>query len=416
MADDCDVLVIGGGVVGAACAYYLSRAGAAVTLVDRDRPGYGCSYGNAGLIVPSHAMPLPTPGIVWQAGKWLLQRDSPLYIRPRPSLELIRWLWAFLRHANRRHLQRSTPALVALALHSLEQLAAFAQEHGAEPIGFRHDGLIYACSTAAGLARASEELEIVEPLGVPGEVIDATKVRAMEPCLAGPVIGGVHYPREAHAEPLRTAQAFARQAEANGVDFRPYTEVFQIDHDGGRVRGVQTTRGWLRADQYVLATGSWSPALAGPLGLRVPIQAGKGYALILPPLDPMPRRPVVVFEAKIAVTPRADSVRFAGTMELAGMDDSITASRVEAIVEAARRFFRLPPDVPRIETWRGLRPCTPDGLPMIGRPRGFSNLLLAAGHAMLGLTLSAGTGRMIADMCAGRDPAVDPSLFSPARF
>ena len=416
MSSKTDVLIVGAGVIGCACAYYLARDGARVTLIDRGQPGHGCSYGNAGWIVPSHGLPLPMPGAIRHAAKWLLQPDSPLYIKPRPSWTMICWLARFLRCSTHRHLHAAAPALVGLAQESLGLLEAFAKEHGAATISFQQRGLLYVCNSEPGLKHTLADAELVADLGVTVKLLDAEELRAMEPAIRGPVAGGVEYPDDAHAEPLEVVQGFAREAEAAGATIHPATEVISIQHQGNRISAVRTTRGSFAADEYVLAVGAWTPVVARELGLRIPIQAGKGYALTVEPFEPFPSRPMNLVERKIGVTPRDGSLRLAGTLELAGLDESVTLRRVEAIARGASEYLNLPQPVRPIEIWRGLRPCTPDGLPMIGRPEGWSNLILAAGHAMLGLTMSAGTGRLVADICADRTPAVDPEPFQPSRF
>ncbi len=406
-----NVLVVGGGVVGSACAYYLSRAGAQVTLIDKGRIGHGCSYGNAGMICPSHAFPLPMPGAITQALKWMLKRDSPLYIKPRLSLEMAWWLLRFLRYSNRRHMHRGSAALLSLAQYSL----GLFEELDADAIAFRKDGLLYACNSDEGMHHASAELELMQRSGLTGRVLDADETRKLNPALTGPLVGSVFYENEAHAEPLRVVQEFARLAEANGATVLPNTELFEFETDGDRITAVHTTSGRMIGDQYVLALGSWSPPIAKQLGLRVPIQAGKGYAITVDALEPAVTVPTLLAEKKIGVTPRDGSVRLAGTMELAGLDESISPHRVHAIARGARAFMNLPDDYQTIEVWRGLRPCTPDGLPLIGRPAKWSNLHLAAGHAMLGLTLSTGTGKLIADMITGGEAEIDASRFDPNR-
>lgn len=412
-----DILIVGGGIIGTACAYYLAGEGLSVTLIERGEIGYGCSYGNAGWIVPSHAFPLCTPGIVWQAGEWLLQPDSPLYIKPRLSGPLMNWLWRFLRSSTSRHLRHVVPALAALAKQS-QQLyhRLIEQECLQQEVDYRPSGVLFVYNTEAGLKDAVHEMEIIAREGVAGRALDEKGVREVEPAITGEVVGGVYYPNECSAEPLRMVQAFARLAAARGATLLSRTELIHLEATGRRIQHVQTTRGPMQAEQVVLATGSWSPTVARPLRLNLPIEAGKGYAITLKPFSPMPKIPLLLADTRVAVTPRRDSVRLAGTLELAGLDESITRRRVDAILRGARKFLNVPPEPCVLEIWRGLRPCTPDGLPIIGRPAHYDNLWIAAGHATLGLTLGAGTGRLVADLIAGRDPGIDPAPFSPMRF
>ena len=417
MPDTADVVIIGGGVIGCACAYELSKRGASVIVVERGRVGYGCSYGNGGWIVPSHALPLPLPGALGKAARWMLDSTSPLYIKPRPSLELARWLLEFLSHANEKHLRYAAPILVRLATRSLERFEEFVAEHGAASIGYRQLGLIYACNSEKGLEGALREMTLIRSLGVPARELSAAEVREMQPALSGPLTGGVFYEKEAQAEPLRAVETMARLARQQGVTIREHDEVFDMAASEGEITSLNTTQGRILAGQYVLAAGSWTPLLARKLGIRVPIEAGKGYALIVGGFSPAVRLPTALVERKVGVTPRANgTVRLAGTMELAGLNESINTRRVEAIVRGARAFFQMPDSLTVHETWRGLRPCTPDGLPIIGRPEGWKNLVIASGHAMLGLTLSTGTAEMVAELIAGATPRIDPEPFRPSRF
>lgn len=412
-----DILIIGGGVVGSACAYYLSRAGKSVTLIDKGAVGYGCSYGNAGLLTPSHAFPLPMPGAVRQGLGWMLDRDSPLHIKPRANPAMARWLLRFMSCANHKHMHYASAALASLAKHSMSLFDEFAAEHGAASIELHKQGVMYACATQAGFEAMCHEMAVMQQNGWPGRALGAEETRAINPALTGPLVGSVFYEGDAHAEPLKVVQQLAHHAKAAGATILENTELIRFELAGNRITGLHTTRGTLHADQYVLATGSWSPPLARQLNLRVPIEAGKGYGVTVEPLDPPVNVPVLLIERKICVTPRDGSVRLAGTMELAGLDESISSNRVEAILRGARACMTMRDDHKTIEVWRGLRPCTPDGLPMIGpvpRP-GPANLHLAAGHAMLGLTLCTGTGKLIADMLTGNDTAVDPAPFRTDR-
>lgn len=411
-----DVVIIGGGVIGCACAYFLTRRGVSVTLIEKGAVGHGCSYGNAGWIVPSHALPLPMPGMLRQVSKWLLRPDSPLYIKPRLDADLARWLLRFLSFSTHRHVRHAAPVLAGLARHSLELFQTFVEEHGAESIHFRQAGLLYACNAQSGLVKAREELEVVGELGVAGRMLDADELCEREPALTGPLVGGAWYESEAHAEPLKTVEKLADLAAKQGASIVPQTEVQAIETDGRSVTALRTTRGRIEGEQFVLAAGSWTTRLARPLKLRVPIEAGKGYALIVDPVSPELTTPTVLVEKRVGLTPRDGSMRMAGTMELAGLDESITQRRVDAIVRAAREFVSLPQEPRILETWRGLRPCTPDGIPIIGPAKGWNNLTIAAGHAMLGLTMSLATGELVADLCTGDTPAVDPAPFRFTRF
>ena len=276
MAPRTDVLVVGGGVIGTACAYYLTQRGVRVTLIDKGPIGFGCSYGNAGLIGPSHGLPLPMPGALRQALGWMLRPDSPLYIKPRLSWQLARWLLRFLRHANERHLQYAAEVLVGMARQSLALFERLAEEEDvAAEMGFQKRGVLYVCNSEAGLDAVRHEADVVGALGVLGRVLDEAAVRRLEPAITGPVVGATYFEHEADAEPLQVVQTLTRLAERQGATVLADTELIDIERNGRQIEAVRTTHGRLTAEQYIIATGSWTPPLTRALNLRVPIQAGR---------------------------------------------------------------------------------------------------------------------------------------------
>jgi D-amino-acid dehydrogenase len=417
-ANDADVIVIGAGVIGMSTAYDLAKRGARVTVIDRGEPGMGCSYGNAGWITPCFAMPLPQPGMLLKSLKWLTNPDSPLYIKPEPSLLLLRWLWRFMRSMNRPLMLQSIDSLVEISKFSVDAYAKLDEETRAAgmSIGFERKGLLMVGETLAGVRAAREEMELVARNGVAGKLMSEAEVRAFEPALTGPLRGGVYFPDEAHAEPLQVVRALAAGAKKHGANILTRTEVFDFYEERGRLTGLRTTRGDLRAKKYVLATGSWSVPLARKLGINVPILGGKGYAIIVPPIDPQPRVPIMVVERKLAITPRDGALRLAGTLELVDRDEGITSRRVDAILNASKLAMNVPQNPEILEVWRGLRPCTPDGVPVIGSPKRLSNLVVVTGHQMLGLQSAPGTGRLAADLVLEAQPTFDPKPFRADRF
>jgi len=410
-----DVLIIGGGVVGLSCAYELARRGVGVTVIDKGEMGYGCSYGNAGWITPCFAMPLPMPGMLLKSVGWLLDPDSPLYIKPAPSRLLAQWLVRFMLAMNHKQMMRSVAALTEISLYSSDAYTKLEGETG-HAFGLRKDGLLMAAQTKSGLKYAVEEMNLVAGHGIPGRKLEADELRAFEPSLTGPLEGGVFFPDEMHAEPLQVTRALAKGAVAHGAKLLSQTEIIDFETQDGRVVSARTTRGVYRADQFVLAMGAWSTPMASSLGLNVPVLGGKGYALITKPLAPNPLRPLMLVEKKVAVTPREGSLRLAGTLELVKGDFIITPRRVDAIIRGAREFLNVPEAFEYSEIWRGLRPCTPDGVPVIGYPKKLANLLLCTGHQMLGLQSAPGSGRLAADLLLGKTPPFDPTPFRATRF
>jgi D-amino-acid dehydrogenase len=410
------VVVIGGGVIGVCAAWYLGHDGHAVTLLDRADVCAGSSYGNAGLIVPSHSVPLAAPGVLWKGLRWMLDPESPFYIKPRLDRDLLAWLWKFRGACTAEHVARAVPVLRDLGLASLglyRELAAIDGLHS----GFEQRGVLAVYRTAAGFAEARHEADLLARNGLRVETLDAGAARLAEPSLGPAVIGALRFPDDAQLVPDAFVTGLARAAAARGVRIRPATEVLGFETRGRRVHAVETTRGPIEADEVVLAAGAWSASLARGLGLRLPIQPAKGYSVTCERPAGGPAVPLLLGEAKMAITPMGDRLRFAGTLELAGLDLTIDRRRVEAVRRAAGAFLKGGvDDLPLVEIWRGLRPCTPDGLPIVGRPARLDNLILATGHAMIGVSLGPVTGKLVAQLAAGAPPLVDLAPLRPERF
>ncbi|MCC6424888.1 MAG: FAD-dependent oxidoreductase [Phycisphaerales bacterium] len=411
-----DVLIIGGGIIGVSCAEELTRAGKRVTLIDKRPIGHGCSYGNAGWITPCFAMPLPMPGMLIKSLKWMADPQGPLYIQPRLNMALVGWLMRFMRAMNQQQMLRSIKALTGISIYSLDQYRKWDSEsHGA--FGYQQKGLLMVSQTQEGMRAVLEELRLVSSNGVDGRQLSPDQVHELEPAVdAQKVLGGVYFPNEAHAEPLAAVNFLADRSRKGGAQLLPGTELLELVVRNGAIDHVRTNHGIMKADQYVLATGAWSPPIAKMLGVRVPILSGKGYSMIIDKPARMPHVPMMLIEKKIAITPRADSLRLAGTLELVGVDESVSMGRVDAILRGSAGLLELPQPLEVKEIWRGLRPCTPDGVPIIGRVPKLPNLLIAAGHQMLGLQSAPGTARLAADLLLDRPPAFDPAPFRVERF
>ncbi len=410
-----DVLVIGAGIIGISLAHELQRSGRQVTLIDRGEPGMGCSYGNAGWITPCFAMPLPQPGMFWKSIGWLLNPDSPLYIKPQPSWLLARWMMSFLFAMNQRRLTESVAVLTDISKYSLKFYKELA-DRAPQTFGFDQKGLLLVSATETGIRAAELEMKLMNDRGIPGEVMNGEQVRAKEPALKSLIKGGVYFPTEAHAEPLETVKALVKEFEAAGGKVQSRTEVFDFEFQNGKIDTVVTTRGRFKPDLVVMAMGSWSRNMARRLEVNVPLLGGKGYSLITNSFEQKPQHPIMIVERKIAVTPRADSVRLAGTMEIVDRDEGITPRRVRAILNGSKEYMHMQAEPEIREVWRGLRPCTPDGVPMVGFSKKWPNLFYSLGHQMLGLQSAPGSARLAADLIAGRSPITDARPFRPERF
>jgi D-amino-acid dehydrogenase len=406
-----DVAVIGAGAVGAAVALELSKRGRDVMVVERGSDwAAGCSWGNAGLICPSHAGPWATTSDIGQAMRWMLRPDSPLGIKPSPTL--VPFMGRLLT-ARQQKVQRALELSRQLCRDSL----ALHKKLVAEGLdtGFHQVGLLDVYETEAGLERGRRGAELHLAAGVRCEVIDRGRVLELEPELHPELAGGVFFPDEAHCDPARFVTAVGGAALSAGARLVTGADVLGIQPAGASV-DVTTTAGIIRAGTVVVAAGAWSASLARALGHPIPLQGGKGYTIDLPNDDRAPlKRPLMLQEARIAVTPLDGRLRFAGTMQFAGLDESIDQRRVASVHRAGTHMLPAWRDSPVAKIWSGLRPCTPDGLPFIGWLRDDMPVALATGHAMLGLTQAPISGELIADLLDG-DQRDEFAMLDPGRF
>lgn len=411
------VCIIGGGVIGLSSAYYLRKAGFSVTVLDQGNLGEGCSFGNAGMIVPSHFVPLAAPGMVAKGIRWMFNSHSPFYVRPRLSRDLINWGLKFYAHANRKHVERSMPALSALSLFSKQLYQELAASLPFD-FGYHDRGLLMLYQNASIEREEQETAHEANRLGIEARVLSLSEIQDLEPDVRVTARGGVYYPGDAHLVPGLLMGNLISYLQNEGVAFEKNTRVhsFIVGPDG--IKGVRTDRGEFTADQWVIATGSWSGAVASSLGLKLPMQAGKGYSFTLKDVTRNTRIPTIFLEARVAVTPMGNDLRFGGTMEITGINHSINMNRVRGIVNAIPRYYpELNVQMPtRDQVWHGLRPCSPDGLPYIGRMEGKRNVILATGHSMMGLSLGPATGKLVAELAEEKGASVDLAMFDPNRY
>ncbi|HMK92749.1 MAG TPA: FAD-dependent oxidoreductase [Thermoleophilia bacterium] len=412
-----ETAVIGGGIIGVCIAYALASEGRAVTVLEREDICAigGSTHSNAGLLTPSDIYPLASPGALGKGMRWLFDSTSPFYIAPQARPRLGRWLWMFMRASAKERSDRVMPVQRALLRRSADLWAEFAALPGVD-FGYQQRGWLWVYNDEQALEAGVTEAAEAARFGSVSAAWDAGQVREALPNVAPGVVGGVYYAEDGHCDPRRAVEEVARMAAAGGAELRPHTEVLDIEMDGRRVTRLVTTAGVIEADTVVLATGAWSPLLARRLGFDLPIEAAKGYGITVERPADMPELPAYGGSSYVCVTPMGERLRLAGTLELAGLDLGIRWKRVDAIRRGAGMVVAGAERLEPLALWRGLRPCTPDGLPVIGRSPRHDNLIVAAGHCMLGLGMGPVTGTLVADLVAEREPAIDLDPLRVDRF
>ena len=415
---DRHTVVVGGGVIGVCCAYFLAKRGARVTVLERDEIGRGASYGNAGSIAPGHT-PINKPGRVKQSAKSLFDPLSPLYIAPRPDPELARWLWTFSQTCTEEHLESSMRIMAPLG-HATRELFDELVEQEKLECCFQREGYYEIYLTEHGLESAKKEAAFIARYGFHPEIVPGEVLREREPAMNRQVLGGVFYPEAATVNPYRFVLELAQRAKRYGAKFQTGADVVEIRMVDGKARGVRMQSGEaIEADAVVLATGAYSSSLIRRLGLRFPLQAAKGYHRDCESAEgkpPLLRHACVLGENMVFCTPMDGFVRFAGTLEFSGMNHEIRRPRLEQLTNASKRYLNGTEHVVFRSEWCGLRPCLPDGLPAVGPLSRYPGLFIATGHAMLGLTLGPVTGKLIAECLLDGSPSISLTGLSPERF
>lgn len=409
--------IIGGGIIGLSSAYYLNKAGFNVTIIDQGDLSDGCSTRNAGMLVPSHIIPLAAPGMIAKGIRWMFDSQSPFYVKPRFSGDLIRWGYQFYKHSNKEHVEHSVPALKELSFFSKSMYQQLAQELPFD-FGYHERGLLMLYQKAETEKEEIETAHIANKAGVVARVLSLAEIQKMEPDVRVAARGGVYYPGDAHITPQIFVGNLIKLLKERGVVFRTDTTLLNVIKENGLIKVVSTDHGDFEADDWVLATGSWSGIVGAKLGISIPMQAGKGYSFTLENVIKNTRIPSIFLESRVAVTPMGNTLRFGGTMEISGVDHSINMSRVKGIVDSIPRYYPdMKVDMPKKEeVWHGLRPCSPDGLPYIGRSSSVKNLIIATGHSMMGLSLGPGTGRLVSELISGGKPGISVKAFDPERY
>lgn len=413
------VIVIGGGIIGLSSAYFLHQTGHEVTVIDQTDMLNNCSYGNAGYVCPSHFIPLATPGVVKQGLRWMLNDTSPFYVQPRFSKSLIEWGWQFMRSATPEKVEKTAVPLRDIALfsqHIYETLAAQPNFH----FSYEHKGLLEIFQTEKGADHAKHTVEKAHQLGlIDTELLDYSALQAKEPQTKINALGAIYFKCDAHLYPNKLMAQLLQYLKNSGVALLINEAVKGFHTEHQQIKSIVTAKATYEADAYVLATGSWSRELAAQLRFSIPLMPGRGYSVTLENSPYHINYPAILLEGRAALTPMdSNKIRFGGTMEITTTSTPPKIKRVAGLLQAVQRFypyFKIP--VPPVEQiWYGFRPCSADGLPYIGRPKQWKNLVVATGHSMLGLSLGAGTGKLVTEIINEQKSSIALDAFRVNRF
>jgi D-amino-acid dehydrogenase len=411
-------IIIGGGIVGLSSALYLRQSGWQVTVIDKDNLQDNCSYGNAGYVCPSHFIPMATPGIAQQGLKWMWNSRSPFYIQPRLSWPLIDWGWKFIKSATPEKVKSAAIPLRDIALLSQLCYESWQNISGME-LAYEQKGLLEYYQTTQKEEHAQHTCKTANELGLEAEMLSRDQVQAMEPQTRLDIKGALYFKGDAHVYPDKLMRSLISYLRHAGVEFRINETVTGFDTLNGTIKSVKTSRNIYKAETVILASGSWSRELAKEVGLKIPIMPGRGYSLTMSDSPNHLNHPAVLMEGRVAITPMdGNKIRFGGTMEITRTNEPPRMNRVKGIIDAVSNYlpdFKIPLPSEK-EIWYGFRPCSADGLPFIGRSSIVKNLVIATGHAMIGMSLGAGTGKLVSEIANESAASVDLSPYKPERF
>lgn len=409
------VIVIGGGIIGLCSAYYLQKEGHQVTIIDQSNMDVGASYVNAGFVSPSHIIPLSAPGVMKKGLKWMFNPASPLYIKPRLDPDFLKWTYAFNKSCTADHVKKAIPSIKDLTLLSQELYNDIkANEHFT--FQYKKEGLLMLCQTQKALEEEMENAEMAINEGLDVQEVTLEELKQLEPNVNLNVIGGTYYRSDSHSTPSEFMTEMKTYLKSKGVVFYPNEKVEDLELKDRKITALITKNQKLKADEFVLAAGSWSALLSKKVGIHLLLQAGKGYRINTTKPTGI-KLPAILIESKVAVTPMNGFTRFAGTMEIGGINDKINKTRVNAIANAVTKYY---PEIALTEIEKddvasGLRPVSPDGLAYIGRSSKCSNLTIATGHAMLGWSMGTGTGKLVSELISEKSPSLNLDMFNPDR-
>ena len=412
-------LIIGAGIAGLSSAYYLLEKGWQVEILEQNDLGNNCSYGNAGMIVPSHFTPLAAPGVVAQGIRWMFDSKSPFYVKPSLSTQLLSWGLKFLKYSNQKHVDRSAQAIRDL---NLASSSLYNEIAGKEEFDFElnQNGILMLYKTEKVAEEETELAHKAISLGLPVDILDKKGIQELEPNAQLDVIGGINYKCDGHMNPVKLMKQMISYLKNNGVIFHTQHKVTEYEIAGNNIKAVIANGKKFSADRFIMTGGSFLPELARKAGIKIQLMPGKGYSFMHSPENPVNtlEHAALLLEARVAVTPMNRQIRFGGTMELASHHDKVNMKRVEGIINSIPKYMpdfqvKLPKEP---EIWFGYRPCAPDGLPYLGQSSKLKNLIIAGGGGMMGLSLGPIFGKTVSELANDQKPTVEIKIFDPERF
>lgn len=412
------IAVIGGGIIGLSAAYYLQQAGYKVTVLDKADFSDNCSYGNAGYVCPSHFVPLAAPGIVWQGIKWMFNSKSPFYVKPSLNASLINWGWNFMKSANAQNVEKGAVPLRDISLLSQQEFEKWAKLPGFD-FSYEHKGMLEVFQTHAVGEHAHHTVEKAQELGLDVSLLNFEELQALEPQTKINALGALFFKCDAHLYPNQLMKVLLAHLLENGVNLNANEEVLKFESRNNQISRIITNKDSYEVDSVVIAAGSWSRELTNMLGADIPLMPGRGYSITLEDSPYKVNHPIILAEGRVALTPmNGNKIRMGGTMEVVSTKTPPQYNRVEGILKSVKNF--LPEfDISRPsndQIWYGYRPCSADGLPYIGRTKKHKNVIVATGHSMMGLSLGAGTGKLVEELISEKQTSIDISAFEAERF
>jgi D-amino-acid dehydrogenase len=410
-----DVIIIGGGIIGLACAYYLLKEGKSVRIIERDKIGTNASAGNCGFIFSSHILPLCLPGVVKNELKRFLFSRSPLIIKPGLDIPRLIWLWNFAKKCNLAHLGHAIKVREEVLRHSKMLYQSLFSEEMFE-CEQKQNGILLVFENSRELEKYAKSISSFEHYDLSVEQLTKEDALKLEPGLSRKVCGGIFFKKDFHVRPEKLVDEFRRAVIREGAILEEDCELKGFSLDNQTIIGINTSRGSYVANEYVLAAGAWTSQILKLLDVKIPVQPGKGYCVTVEKNSLSLKTPCIFYEKRVAFTPWENACRAGGFMEFSGFNPEVLSGRIRKIRSDTQEYLSEPLGDSIIDEWAGFRPMCYDDIPIIGRPNNHKNLLFATGHGSTGLSMAPGTGKLVTEIIIGRKPYMDVSVFSPNRF